>query len=421
MSNTQNTDDDPIYDLVIVGRGMIGSAAARHAAKLANRNEFRIALVGPSEGHEEVFGAHHDEGRITRKTDTNPIWAELAARSIDRYKEIQQDAGGGMDFYVECGHLAVSTQGSETIQSRVRNASHMSVKMMGRLDSTSALSERFPFLNFPEHCEGILETMDAGYISARGLVAAQTKAAIRFGVEVYDAVVEEVIKEENNGGLFVVRCSNNKILHSKKVLVAAGAFTNARPLLPEKLDLTPMRTQTVHFLLTQDDATRLQDMPSIIFKDNRCWAYLLPPIRYPDGSIRLKLGGASIHEQAECRNMQSNQQVLDWYLGSGDEATKQEMTEMLHAFVPNTKPLQILTDTCATLYTPTGQAYIGEVAPGWVVATGGNGAAAKSSDELGRLAALCILNGEAFCQEEICGEPVRGVLQPRTIASRDVV
>jgi glycine/D-amino acid oxidase-like deaminating enzyme len=260
-----------------------------------------------------------------------------------------------------------------------------------------------------------LEPMDAGYISARGLVAAQTKAAIRFGVEVYDAVVEEVIKEENNGDLFLVRCSNSKILHSKKVLVAAGAFTNARPLLPETLDLAPVRTQTVHFLLTQDDATRLQDMPSIIFKDDHCWAYLLPPIRYPDGSIRLKLGGASVHEP--CRNMQSNQQVLDWYLGSGDEAAKQKMTEMLHMFVPNTNPLQILTDTCATLNTPTGQAYIGELAPGWVVATGGNGAAAKSSDELGRLAALCILNGEAFCQEEICGELVSDVLQPNTIAS----
>lgn len=88
-SNHYNSMEKILYDLVIVGRGMIGSAAAHHAAK---GNRFRIALVGPSEGsnnngsnnNNKVFGAHYDEGRITRKTNRDPVWAELAA-STDRF------------------------------------------------------------------------------------------------------------------------------------------------------------------------------------------------------------------------------------------------------------------------------------------------------------------------------------------------
>ena len=69
------------YDLAIIGRGMIGSAAARHAAKMTRDN--RIALIGPSEHSEcassnisddvnaqrTIFGAHYDEGRMYRRVD----------------------------------------------------------------------------------------------------------------------------------------------------------------------------------------------------------------------------------------------------------------------------------------------------------------------------------------------------------------
>lgn len=43
---------------------------------------------------------------------------------------------------------------------------------------------------------------------------------------------------------------------TRRVLVAAGAFCNARPLLPRKLELLPVKTQTVHFVLPEKDASR---------------------------------------------------------------------------------------------------------------------------------------------------------------------
>ena len=62
-----------MYDLVIVGAGLIGAAAARHAVcGWDARRSGRVALAGPTEaprdewGGRDTFGAHHDEGRITR-------------------------------------------------------------------------------------------------------------------------------------------------------------------------------------------------------------------------------------------------------------------------------------------------------------------------------------------------------------------
>ena len=46
----------------------------------------------------EVFGAHYDEGRITRGTDRYPVWAILAQRSIRRYRELEQLSGKVLNY-----------------------------------------------------------------------------------------------------------------------------------------------------------------------------------------------------------------------------------------------------------------------------------------------------------------------------------
>lgn len=66
------------FDLVVVGAGMVGSAAARHAAEAGRK----VALVGPGEPTQEaarVYGCHADEGRICRRLDVDPVWAVLFA------------------------------------------------------------------------------------------------------------------------------------------------------------------------------------------------------------------------------------------------------------------------------------------------------------------------------------------------------
>jgi glycine/D-amino acid oxidase-like deaminating enzyme len=79
------------FKYIIVGRGMMGAAAARHLAKATDG----VAVIGPDEptdkqSHDGVFASHYDEGRITRTIDPDRDWALLANRSIGRYAEIER-------------------------------------------------------------------------------------------------------------------------------------------------------------------------------------------------------------------------------------------------------------------------------------------------------------------------------------------
>ena len=85
---------------------MIGSATAKYICELSPGS--RVCLVGPDEpsakertltSGRRVFGAHADEGRITRTLATDPVWAKLAKRSIGRYRSIEKESG--VSFFSE--------------------------------------------------------------------------------------------------------------------------------------------------------------------------------------------------------------------------------------------------------------------------------------------------------------------------------
>lgn len=71
------------FDTIVVGKGLLGSAAARHLAC----GGVRTALIGPDEpvnksSHTGVFASHYDEGRITRGLDPDADWSRLAVQSM---------------------------------------------------------------------------------------------------------------------------------------------------------------------------------------------------------------------------------------------------------------------------------------------------------------------------------------------------
>lgn len=55
---------------------------------------FFLLFKDPSASVErDIFGAHYDEGRITRSSDTDFVWSSLAKESIARYREIEHSSG----------------------------------------------------------------------------------------------------------------------------------------------------------------------------------------------------------------------------------------------------------------------------------------------------------------------------------------
>ncbi|MBX9456006.1 MAG: FAD-binding oxidoreductase [Rhizobium sp.] len=378
----------PQFHYAIVGRGLTGAAAARHLAEQVPG----VVLIGPDEptdraNHNGVFASHYDEGRITRTIDPDETWARLANRSIARYADVESRSG--VHFFREKGCL-ISGDASEPSQRHMRDVREAADRLgvrCERLDD-DRLRARFPYFKFPAGADAAFEPRGAGHISPRRLVAAQSLLTERAGGTV---IREEVHAIDQKDGHAEITLASGQAVSAQKVLVAAGGFTNRRGLLPEPLDLTVYARTVVLIEVDAAQADELSGMPCLITKpdDGVSGIYLLPPILYPDGRFYLKIGG----DPADIA-LQTEEDVRGWFRTPGNAAARDHLVASMMQLLPGLRVAGMRTEPCVTSFTPTGYPAIGWTSgSSTAVMAGGCGAAAKGSDEIGRLGAELLLHG----------------------------
>ncbi len=355
-------------DVAVIGRGLVGSAAARHLAEAG----VSTALVGPADPADRTtspgpFSSHGDEGRITRVTARDRVWATLAARSITRYPDIARRSE--TSFHVPRGLAVVASDLDEWIDnglitgSNVRKVDAAWLRSTTGIDATNGL---------PVAWEG----SPAGYIQPRRLVEAQTRLAAAAGATV---VTESAATAKPIAGGYEISGPWGSI-RADRMLVATGAF--GRHLLDAELRLDRV-PRTVVMAEMADPG----NIPSLILEqppDGRLRSiYWVPPVRYPDGRLCLKIGGSLIADP----KLASDEELVSWFHGNGSADEIEALTETVRALLPGVAITSVTTSPCVITTTPTGHPYVGWLDEGLAVAIGGNGEAAKSSDEIGRLAA----------------------------------
>lgn len=365
--------------IAVIGRGLIGSAAARHLAAQGRD----VVLVGPEEpadkaGHDGVFGSHYDEGRITRGLDPWPFWSRASRASIARYEQIA--AQSGIAFFTERGLAMAGPEGSAPISRVARLAE--ATKLPCRHLRGDALKAAFPYFHFPEDTHAIFEPQNAGFISPRRLVAAQTEAARRAGADIVAATVLGV--RETSSGV-VLRTDTGEDMTADQVLVAAGGFSNM--LLDAPLPIRVYARTVALFEIDESESARLARMPPLIYllpsgED----PYLLPPIRYPDGKCYLKLGG-----DPEDNALPDADAIKDWFRSGGSAAVAERLENLIRERLPDLRIRAQKHAACVTTYTDENIARIARMSARVAVAVAGCGRGAKCSDELGRLGAEVVL------------------------------
>lgn len=373
-----------MHRIAVIGRGLIGSAAARHLAETTDG----IACIGPDEpparaDHTGVFASHYDEGRMTRFVDPTLEWALTARASIQRYRDIE--ARSGISFYDPVGYLGLGRPGS-TYNDRCAAMGASLGAELERLDA-DGMRARFPFLAVDDDADGLVEAGGAGHISPRKLVQAQTRLAEAAGA----TMIRQAARAIRPGPDTVeVELWNGSTVTAEKVLVATGAFTTACGLSPSDLDLTVFGRTTVLVRIEGEATEALRGMPTML--DSKTGAYILPPIRYPDGHLYLKIGVGTPADPrfSELGGLQS------WFKGTGDERDRQNFTARLKALFPVLQGCAHWhTDTCATTYTASGLPLVDFAGhPRVALAVGGCGKGAKGSDEWGRIGAMLISGAE---------------------------
>lgn len=359
-------------DVAVIGRGLIGSAAGRHLAEAG----FSVALVGPGEPADRrtsagPFASHHDAGRITRIAGRNEMWTEVAAKACSRYADIAHRSG--IEFHTPCGVIVAYPDASDWVTRAAEWGSDARLVDPGWVRETTGIAV--------ENGLGIVhEGAPAGYIQPRQLVAAQTALTTLAGGTVIEAAVTSV---EQRADGFELGGSFGSVT-AGRLLLTTGAFGSE--LFDWKLDVERRARTIVMAELDPAAYPPASRIPSLILDQppdglvNEI--YWVPPVRYPDGSVRIKIGG----DRKETILLAPDD-LVEWFHGDGDPAEITSLTNNLEALLPDAPLGDIVTAPCVITGTTTGMPYIGWVDDGVAVALAGNGSAAKSSDELGRLGA----------------------------------
>ena len=364
---------DSVADVVVVGRGLIGSAAARHLSAAGQT----VTLVGPSEppnyaDHEGPFASHFDQGRVTRISAFAEPWATWAKASIDRYAEIAEQSG--ITFHDPVG-LVVMADDAEAAASigRLLNAD---VQMLSAVE----LDERCGIASTVPSHRILWEGPPAGVINPRQLVEAQNRCALLNGATILDDVVTSVAFADDT---VVVTCRSGVTVAARRLLACTGAYGGK--LLG--VDLPIERRLRTIALAELGPGPALPTMiienpPHPVLES----AYWVPPVLFPNGKQLLKIGGDSLPPQLG----QTDEDINQWFRQGGSAAEANALFELLQTLLPQREIRQHGFKPCVVAYPPNGTPHITRVSSATAVAFGGCGASAKSSDEIGRLAAEAI-------------------------------
>ena len=102
-----NTSEDKAYDLMIVGRGVVGAASAYHISKLKSKS-LKTAIIGPVDTwpknpEDKLQSSHNDLTRMTKTNDSKLPWSKINRRSLINYRKVEEESG--IKFFLENGYL----------------------------------------------------------------------------------------------------------------------------------------------------------------------------------------------------------------------------------------------------------------------------------------------------------------------------
>jgi len=204
----------PTYDVIVLGLGGMGSAAAYH---LASRGCRVLGLEKHGPAHNR--GSSHGGSRITRQSYfEDPAYVPLLLRAYELQEKLQQDSG--RQVATLCGGVMVGRPESRTVAGAQRSA--LQFGLPHEMLDAEEIRRRFPTLT-PREDEIALYEARAGLLRPELTVAAHLQLAGRAGAELhYD---EPVLRwEELPGGAGVRVHTGEDTYTAGHVVVCPGAW-----------------------------------------------------------------------------------------------------------------------------------------------------------------------------------------------------
>jgi len=273
------------YDVLVVGLGAMGSAAAYQLAKTGARV---LALDRYSPPHS--LGSTHGDTRITRVAIGEGLeYVPLARRSHEIWREIE--ARSGMELLTRCGCLVIAPQGSQSMHGSdsfldETIAAARTFDIDHRVLSPPALGERFPQLGLTG-AERAYEEPGAGFVRPERCVEAQIRLARELGVTIRTG--ERVLSFVDHG-THVTVWTTGETVRASKVILAAGPWVTE--LVPDLRHHLMVYRQVLYWFDLADDSQydAFAQLPVYIWWTGRSrddMIYGFPMIDGPGGGAKV--------------------------------------------------------------------------------------------------------------------------------------
>jgi len=392
------------YKYAVIGNGLIGSAAGRYLSKWSDGIEKNsVAIIGPGEpvdyaAHDadksRVYSSHYDQGRLTREFSEDPIWATVTGRAVHQYADIE--SASGITFHAPVGRVHAgqrSAADEEKLVAWMQRIDPRGEAMRYFPASDRGWQPEYPYLSVPEGFGLFHERGPAGYVNPREMLRAQNVVAVQQGANTYTKRVERV---QSSADGVLITSETGEQFAAEEVLIACGAFTNFSQLLPQPIPLRLKTESMVWGEVSAETAARLSEMPGIGFDIEGAEVddiYMAPPILYPDGKYKIKMGCNTANELWP----KTLSEVQAWFQHGSSDLDLPAMETALRDLLPDVEFLGMTSHRCIVTYTPSGYPTVDQVPSDpygrLFVATGGNGSGAGGSDTLGLLAAGLMFDG----------------------------
>jgi len=216
------------YDVIVVGLGAMGSAAAW---QLARRGRHVLGLDALSPGH--TLGSSHGHTRIIRKAYfEDPAYVPLLERAYAMWDGLSTLAGEPL--VRRTGGLMLGPESADVVNGAVRSAREHGLPY--EMLTAAEVRRRFPAFTPEPGIVGVWEPQ-AGLLNPERCIAAQITAAERAGAALHHA--EPVRSWRDQGGTVVVETPRGRY-EAGALVMTAGPWMG--PLLADLgLPLTPTR------------------------------------------------------------------------------------------------------------------------------------------------------------------------------------
>jgi sarcosine oxidase len=243
-------------DVIVVGGGAMGSAAAWRLARAGHRVRL---LEQFAFGHEQ--GSSHGPSRMIRIAYPAPEYVELGQEAFRLWDELQLEAGSSESLLLRTHGMNVGVPHADAMEEVARTLDTLGVPYE-RLDHDE-LGRRYPQYTFPEGSIGIYQE-DYGILAASRCVAALAARARAKGAELYDE--EPVVEIAPDGDGVIVRTTRGTHL-AERVILTAGSWLG--PLLAPlgiDLPLTVLQEQLAFFRVLDPAAYTPDRLPLLMHR-----------------------------------------------------------------------------------------------------------------------------------------------------------